>query len=584
MVLLIAVAFVAGVATVLSPCVLPILPVVLASSTGGRKRPLALILGLVFSFALFTLLISQLVMRLGLSGSILRLAAVVIIGLLGVALIVPALNARLERLFIRLPGLAPQGHSDAGWRGGLLTGATLGLVWAPCAGPILAAVTTLAATQRANLAVALVAFAYAIGAGIPLLVIAYGGQAVLTRVPVFARHTLAIQKVFGGLMIVTALLIATNVDVTLSASAASLLPSDWSTRLTALETNPTVTGQLANLRGQPTPQPSNVNPAPAPIYPAPVVNSSLPNLGPAPKFVNLGGWINSEPLALSSLKGKVVMVDFWTYSCINCIRTLPYVTQWYEKYKDQGFVVIGVHSPEFSFEHDRANVVKAVDMYHITYPVAQDNSLDTWDSFNNLYWPAEYFIDAGGNLRYTHFGEGEYDHTEKVIQELLAEAGHLVTEPVVQPAAVPISGGQTPETYIGLERQYGFMSPQKPAANVLMSFTQPDFLPPDTFAVSGQWLFTLEDATATQAGDVLKLHFSAKDVYLVMTSDQPATVDVYIDNPAGNRSEDVDSQSRLNVSTSRLYHIVGLDKMGSGTVTLQFNQPGVKVYAFTFGS
>ena len=416
MMLLIAVAFIAGLVTVLSPCILPILPVVLASSTGGRRRPLALVAGLVVSFAAFTLVISQIVMRLGLSAGLLRLAAVILLGFLGLALVVPTLGAHLERWLSRLPGLAPQGGSDAGWRGGLLTGATLGLLWAPCAGPILAAVTTLAATQRANLATVAVALAYAIGVGVPLLIIAYGGQAVIRRVPFFARHTLTIQKAFGVMMMVTAALIALNLDVTLSASAASLLPDDWSRRLSAIETSPQVTGELQALSGQ-TP---GSRPTPGDV--------SLRNYGMAPELAGISNWLNSGPLTLAGLRGKVVMIDFWTYSCINCIRTLPYVTQWYSTYKDQGFVIIGVHSPEFAFERDTDNVVQAMKRFGITYPVAQDNSFSTWQAYNNLYWPAKYIIDANGDLRYTHFGEGAYDETERVIQALLAEAGKTVQE------------------------------------------------------------------------------------------------------------------------------------------------------------
>jgi cytochrome c biogenesis protein CcdA/thiol-disulfide isomerase/thioredoxin len=656
MLLLIAVAFVAGMVTVLSPCVLPILPVVLASATGGRRRPLALILGLVVSFAVFTLVISQLIRQLGLSGNVIRLAAVAIIGLLGLALIVPALNARLELLFSRLPALAPKSQGDAGWRGGLLTGATLGLVWAPCAGPILAAVTTLAATQRANPAVAAVALAYATGAGVPLLLIAYGGQAIITRVPAVSRHSLAIQKVFGGLMIVTALLIAFNLDVALSASAASLLPADWSDRLTSIETSPAVTAQLRALSPRPpasaaapsatatvpvaqpassvqptaaatspaTPVRQPTAPATQPTAPAPTAQSPtpaaqpttqapaptmqpptptaepaklaaqpagpapapipLPNMGPAPEFAGLGNWINSAPLALSKLRGKVVLVDFWTYSCINCIRTLPYLTAWYEKYKDLGFVIVGVHTPEFTFERDRANVAQAVKRYHITYPVAQDNLLQTWIAYNNLYWPAEYLIDADGNLRHTQFGEGNYDRTERDIQELLAEAGHQAESSIPAPAQVPISRDQTPESYIGLEKQSTFMSPLHPLADTEETYTIPVNLPLHTFAVSGRWVFGLEDASPSQAGDLLRLHFLAKDVYLVMTSDKPATIEVSVDRPEGNHSEDVNAEGQLTVTEPRLYHLVSLSAMEEATVTLRFDQPGVKLYAFTFGS
>ena len=580
MVLLLSVAFVAGIVTVLSPCILPILPVVLASASGGRRRPLAVIIGLVASFAAFTLVISQIVMQLGLPANVLRLAAVVVIGLLGLAMIVPALTARVEMLLSRLPGLAPQQQSDDGWRGGLVTGATLGLVWAPCAGPILAAITTLAATQRVSLGAVAVALTYSIGVGVPLLAIAYGGHALITRLPALSRHTAGVQKVFGGLMIVTAALIAFNVDVTLSAQAASLLPADWSRRLTAIETDPAVISELRALAGN---NSGNETPA-ATQAPSVAVASDLPIMGKAPEFAGISNWINSGPLTMAGLRGKVVLVDFWTYSCINCIRTLPYVTQWYERYKDQGFVVVGVHSPEFAFEHETANVTQATKQYHITYPVAQDNALRTWSAFDNIYWPAEYLIDAQGNVRHTQFGEGDYDQTERAIQSLLAEAGRPATTAVTQPGRVPISSGQSPETYVGMDRQGQFAAQERPVQGKSQTYSLPASLSLNEFAVSGQWTFNGESASEMQAGAKLVYSFRAKDVYLVMTSEQPVNVKISIDAGLANHSEDVNAQDVLTVSESRLYHLVSLDEMQQATVTLEFTGPGVDVYAFTFGS
>jgi cytochrome c biogenesis protein CcdA/thiol-disulfide isomerase/thioredoxin len=581
--LLLSVAFVAGVVTVLSPCILPILPVVLASATGGRRRPLAVIIGLVASFAAFTLVISQVVMQLGLPSNVLRLAAVVVIGLLGLSMIVPALSTRVEMLLSRLPGLAPQQQNDDGWKGGLLTGATLGLVWAPCAGPILAAITTLAATQRVSLGAVAVALTYSVGVGLPLLAIAYGGHALLTRLPALSRHTAAVQKVFGGLMIVTAALIAFNVDVTLSAQAANLLPADWSQRLTAIETDPAVINELRGLAND-TGGGSAENPVVVQTPAAVAIASSLPNMGKAPEFAGISNWINSTPLTMAGLRGKVVLVDFWTYSCINCIRTLPYVTQWYERYKDQGFVIVGVHTPEFGFEHETANVTRAVQQYNIAYPVAQDNVFGTWSAFDNIYWPAKYLIDAQGNVRYTHFGEGDYDRTERAIQSLLAEAGRPANMPVTQPVPVPISSGQSPETYVGMDRQGRFVSRERPVQGAVETYSLPASLSLNEFAVSGQWVFDGESASERQTGAKLVYNFRAKDVYLVMTSAKPVDVKISIDAGLVNKSEDVNAQGVLTVSESRLYHLVGLDAMQQATVTLEFSGPDVEVYAFTFGS
>ena len=296
-------------------------------------------------------------------------------------------------------------------------------------------------------------------------------------------------------------------------------------------------------------------------------------------------WINSPALKLADLRGKVVLIDFWTYSCINCIRTLPYVTAWFDKYKAQGLVVVGVHTPEFAFEHETANVQDATRRYHITYPVAQDNNYATWNAYNNLYWPAEYLIDARGHVRHTHFGEGNYDETEQVIQQLLAEAGQTVAAPLLQAGPVPMSQAQTPETYVGLGRGDALASPEKPVADRMASYSLPAHLPVNQFALDGQWTLADEYDTVEVAGARLRLHFVARDVYLVLApAGKAATVDVTLPPGQANHSEDVDAQGRLQVSADRLYHIASLDGLQESTVELRFEQPGARVYAFTFGS
>jgi thiol-disulfide isomerase/thioredoxin len=320
-----------------------------------------------------------------------------------------------------MPQNLPQG---SGFGSGLVTGACLGLVWAPCAGPILAAVTTLAATRAVSSGAVLVVLAYAFGAGIPLLVIAYGGRALFKKAANATGNPERIRQSFGVVMLLTAALIAFNADTLVTAWVTNLVPTGWTNQLTAFEASPLVSQQLVKLsqiststQPVPTPTPGNK------LMPK---ASDLPNLGPAPQFVGIDHWLNSTPLTLQDLRGKVVLVDFWTFDCINCIHTLPYVIAWYNKYKDEGFVVIGVHTPEFAFEHETSNVAQAIAQYQIKYPVAQDNEYATWQAYHNEYWPAEYFIDAQGNLRHTHFGEGSYDESEKIIQQLLAEAGNPV--------------------------------------------------------------------------------------------------------------------------------------------------------------
>ncbi|HEX9115098.1 MAG TPA: cytochrome c biogenesis protein DipZ [Anaerolineae bacterium] len=636
MVITIFFAFLAGMVTVASPCILPILPIALsASAVHGRARPLGMILGLVASFSIFTLLISQIVALVGLSANTLRLAAVAIIALLGFSLIVPALNRRMTTLLGRLPGLAPARRRSGFW-GGLLMGATLGLVWAPCAGPILAAITTLAATQQVTGAAVAVTAAYALGAGLPLLLIAYGGRAALVRIPTLARRSETIQRAFGGLMVLTAALIAFNADVALTAWATNALPAGWNDRLQAFEDTPTVRGRIDQLLGRTTTlaaagsakgsvasaatpavlpgtdegaagnnRPSaNVPAGPAPAArvppakpgqgeiagpirpalptPAPV---DLPDGGPAPDFNGITHWINSPALRLADLRGKVVLIDFWTYSCINCIRTLPYVTAWYARYKDRGLVVVGVHTPEFAFEEETPNVVQATQRYHISYPVAQDNNYATWNAYGNSYWPAEYIIDARGHLRHVHFGEGNYNETEMVIQQLLAAAGDTTPQvaPAI-PAPVPYTAGQTPETYVGLNRQGNFASPEGPVNDQPATYSLPARLSLHSFALAGSWTLSDEFARVEAAGDVLRLHFAARDVYLVLASDHPATVNVSLPGFAGaSASEDLNARGQLQVGEARLYHLAHLDGMYEATIELRFDQPGVRVYAFTFG-
>src|SRR5271157_202402 len=426
MVILILFSVLSGLVTVISPCILPVLPIVLASSVEkGKARPLGLITGLILSFSLFTLAISQIVSLFDLSANVLRLIAVIVIGLLGLGMILPAINNLFQKVLGQIPGLLPETHLDgSGLGGGLITGDCLGLVWAPCAGPILAAVTTLAATRAVNAGAVLVILAYAIGAGVPLLAIAYGGRVVLHKASFVTRNPQRVQQSFGFVMLLTAGLIAFNADTLVTAWATNLVPAQWSNQLNAVETNSLVDQQLVKLSHSSnsiqivsTPNPE-ISPMPKTI--------DLPDLGPAPEFVGIDHWLNSTPLTLQSLRGKVVLVDFWTFDCINCIHTLPYVATWYNKYKDQGFVVIGVHTPEFAFEQDTSNVAQAIAQYQIKYPVAQDNEYATWKAYNNGYWPAEYFIDAQGNMRHIHIGEGSYDQSEQIIQQLLAEAGNPV--------------------------------------------------------------------------------------------------------------------------------------------------------------
>jgi len=548
-----------------------------SGAASGKRRPLGVISGLVISFSIFTLAISAIVRLLGLSAQTLRIIAVTVIALLGLSMIIPKFNEWVEKALSFIPRLAGSGSKTGnGFLPGFITGLSLGLVWAPCAGPILASVTALAATQQLSFASVLVVIFYAIGAGIPLLAIAYGGRSLIQKVPFLSKNLGSVQKVFGIIMIFTALLIAFNADVLVTTWLTQRLPSGLSSSLTAFESSDVVTQQLNSGSDGPSYFVSGQSPQ---------SGEPLPDLGTAPDLAGISNWINSPPLTLQDLRGKVVIVDFWTYSCINCVRTLPYMTDWYAKYHADGLEIIGVHTPEFEFEKDAGNVQAAVQRFDIQYPVAQDNDYGTWRAFNNHYWPAKYIIDAEGNMRYVHYGEGDYEETEMVIQQLLAENGVNSQITLTSVQDQNFSANQTPETYIGSNRQESFASPESVLRGQTATYTIPEALPLHHFAVSGAWTFDPEYAQAEQAGAQLALHFYAKDVYLVLDSVQSATVTVQLLSPdKSNLSEDIDANGTIIVDGARLYHLLSLDEAAEGTLVITFNDAGIQAFAFTFGS
>ncbi|EKD79352.1 MAG: cytochrome c biogenesis protein [uncultured bacterium] len=289
----------------------------------------------------------------------------------------------------------------------------------------------------------------------------------------------------------------------------------------------------------------------------------------APDIIGITNWLNSEPLTLDELKGKVVLIDFWTYTCINCIRTLPHVQGWYEQYQDDGLMVIGVHSPEFEFEKDTGNVQDAIEMYGLTYPVAQDNDFATWKNYNNRYWPAKYLIDAEGNIRYTHFGEGEYDKTESAIRELLAEAGATLTDEVQDLPDETSLYSTTPETYLGLGRIDRFAS-NEPIQYGVSEYSFPDVLPVHNVAFNGLWDVEAQYAEAN-VGSQLRLHFKAADVFLVI-------------KPAGAGDTITVNGEIIILDSDRLYQLYSNDVIVDDELTITFNDPSTQVFAFTFGS
>src|SRR3954469_6273911 len=377
-------ALLAGAATAVSPCVLPVLPVVLsAGATGGRRRPLGIVTGLTLSFTFATVALVYVIDALGLPDDLLRMAAIIVLLLFGATLVVPALAARVEGWLTRLAPSAHRGDENGGFWSGLLVGLSLGLVYAPCAGPILAGVITVSASQSFTAGRLAVAFAYGVGSAIVLYGLMLGGRRVTRRL---SRNAGRFQMATGAVMVLVAVAMLADLDTRFQTAIAAHLPS--------VLVDPT-----SNLESK-------------------VVHVRQPSLGLAPDFTGNQRWFNTpgdKPLHLAQLRGKVVLVDFWTYTCINCLRTLPYLKALDARYRKDGLVIVGVHTPEFPFERDAGNVQAAIKQNGIHYPVAQDNKYKTWDAWGNQYWPAEYFIDANGKVRFTHFGEGGYAEKEHVV-------------------------------------------------------------------------------------------------------------------------------------------------------------------------
>jgi cytochrome c biogenesis protein CcdA/thiol-disulfide isomerase/thioredoxin len=583
MVLLVLFAFVAGAGTALSPCVLPVLPAVLASAgSGGRRRPLGVITGLTATFTIAIVALASLVDGVGLPGGTVRTLAVAVLLGFGVALLVPSVAARVEAPLSRLARFGPRGRGEGFWSG-LLVGAGLGFVYAPCAGPILAAVVSVSATQGASGELVAVALGYAAGSALVLLVIAYGGRRLLDRLRAAGRGPV-VQRVLGAVMVATAVAVATDLDVRFQTALADDFPEVVVNPTRALERSDAVEDRLADLRGRPRFEETEAAERAGATGRR---RAGLPVLGRAPDFTGNDRWFNTpanRPLDLARLRGRVVLIDFWTYTCINCIRTLPYLRAWDGRYRDSGLTIVGVHTPEFAFEREADNVREAIAANRLRYPVAQDNEYATWSAWGNQYWPAKYLIDARGRVRYAHFGEGAYEETEAAIRALLAEAGRDRLGPVARPRVETADPELvTPETYLGHERAEGFV-PGPPRAGYGI-YEAPDELRPVSFALSGEWYVGQESATAV--GDArIEARVTARKVFLVMSSKggRPRDLQVLLDGrPVGDGEAGEDVRGgRVTVREERLYRLVSLARVEDRRLTLRV-PAGVTGYAFTFG-
>ena len=546
MLLLLGVAFVAGIVTAVSPCVLPVLPVVLAGgATGGPRRPFAIVAGLVVSFTVFSLTAAALLSALGLPDDFLRNLAIAVIVLVGLSLVWPRLGELLGRPFYAIARRRPSDTS-----GGFVLGLSLGLLFTPCAGPVIAAVATVAATQSLSVEAFLITLAYGIGAGVVLLGVALAARRGMSLGPVRA-HAPAIRRALGVAVLAVAVLMVYGVDKRLQTRV-----PEYTRALQALEESAAAQGELEELVGGP----------------GLAEEARLDDFGPAPEFQAIEGWINSGPLTMESLRGKVVVIDFWTYSCINCLRTVPHVRAWDEAYRDDGLVIVGVHTPEFAFEREPDNVRRAVRDHGIDYPVALDPEYGTWHAWLNRYWPAKYFVDRRGHLRYAHFGEGDYEESEQIIRRLLAEDadGALVSEEIEDETP---SGPQTPESYLGYERIDRFYG-SRIEPNREVEYTLPQFVPLHGLAYGGRW--TVEDERIVAGRDArLRLHFKGSNVFLVLgTEGGRESVEVALDGePIG----------AATVTQDDIYTLARIPgEKRDHVLDLSFS-PGTEAYAFTFG-
>jgi cytochrome c biogenesis protein CcdA/thiol-disulfide isomerase/thioredoxin len=554
MLILVPIAFAAGVITVFTPCILPVLPIVLAGGgTGTARRPYAIAAGLVTTFTAFLLAGAWLWGLLGISEKHQLQIGAALLLVLALTLIVPRVGELVERPFLFL---TRRRAGDLG--GGFLLGASLGLVFVPCGGPVLATLTANVATDRVGGWIVAIAIAYALGAALPMLAIAHGSRKVTTAL---RRHAQTV-RVAGGVLIAAAAVVIYN---GWAESLQTKVPGYAQWVQDEIEGSSTVSNRLDRLSGRK----PRVVVSRGQRLASRIDSVPLKDYGHAPDVTGISAWVNSPPLSIPKLRGKVVLVDFWTYSCINCLRTLPYLKSWDERYRSQGLVILGVHTPEFGFEHDLGNVRAAVKRLGVRYPVALDNDYGTWKAYSNNYWPADYLVDQNGNIRDVHFGEGDYARTEHDIR-LLLTAG---TKRNLPQAGSDVDRTprelRTGETYLGYLR-IGNYAGSPLHTDRAATYRFPASLDGDSFAYAGEWTVRSERIVAG-ANARLRFRFLARNVHLVLTGRGYVVVKV-----------NGKLQKTVRVDGDRLYTLYAQPRTMEGTLDLSFT-PGLAAYAFTFG-
>lgn len=575
MLILVLFSFLAGIVTVASPCVLPVLPALLAAGyDGGKSRAWGVILGFLLCFTIATITLRQALYSVGADGLWLRYAAIGGLAFFGLTMLIPPLGEKFAQWTSPLSNwgsrLAPK--RTPGFFGGFILGLALGLLWTPCAGPILATIIILTTLQALDITSFAMTLAYGLGAALPMLLIMYFGSAIQTSTAGNRRLSTILRSTFGVLTILVAVGLAFNWQEAFQQKALEYLP------VIEVENNRLVKKRLETLVQ------SNAGKNITLRVEDMKENKmgTLPNLGAAPEFTGITEWINVEhpPLKMSELKGKVVLIDFWTYSCINCIRTLPYLKRWYSNYKDRGLVVVGVHTPEFAFEKEIDNVRAAVKRHGITYPVGLDNEYSTWKAYGNLYWPAHYLIDQEGNIRYFHFGEGKYIETENAIRQLLGMPPMNGLEEIGRRRAL------TPETYLGYKRAQGYPLDQEIRRDKEHTYKIKELPTADQVELEGPWIVYDERIESASDESYLYLNFIGTRVYLVLSGASTQPVKVTLDDkavPAKYFSSDMHSNDEIIVREARKYDMINLGK-DYGRHMLKIRIPkGISAYAFTFG-
>ena len=586
--MLLLLAYLGGVLTLLSPCILPVLPFVFARAGGSFLRStLPLLLGMAITFTVVASLAAVGSAWVAQANQVGRWVALVVMAVFALALLLPAFADRLlapfQRAGARLSARADA--ADEAGRGGagtsLLIGIATGLLWAPCAGPILGLVLTGAALEGASAGTSSLLLAYALGAVTALALAVWVGGRVFNALKARLGLGNTLRRILGVAALLAVVAIAMGWDTGVL------------TRLSSVSTARLEQGLHEAVPGA-TPAGGK-----ALTTTAARVDAPLPVEGTLPALDGATGWLNSPPLGREQLRGKVVLVDFWTYSCINCLRAMPFVHDWAERYREHGLVVVGVHTPEFAFERNPRNVMRAVEQLGVTYPVALDNNYSIWRAFENQYWPAHYFVDAQGRIRAHQFGEGNYAHSEQVIRRLLQEAGQRDLPPPLDAGAATLQGVaeqadmgnlRSPETYLGHARAEHFASPGGLRKGQPFDYALPARWTLNDWALAGRWTVDQEAATLQSPGGRVAFRFHARDLHLVLApagNGAPVRFRVLLDGkplPAADAGGDVRPDGTGQVDEHRLYQLVRQrDSVGEHLFEIEFLDPGVQAYAFTFG-